>query len=67
MEHLRSFQMAVLSISLLALSAVGAFAQDVVLPKPHPSFQGKIGRTVQDSTPDFPKGVEAPAGAPNIP
>src|SRR5262245_38504907 len=35
-----------------------------VLPKPE--FQGRIGRTVKDSTPDFPKGVEAPAGAPNI-
>jgi len=38
----------------------------VVLPKPQPAFQGKIGRTAKDSTPDFPKGVEAPKGAPNI-
>src|SRR5262245_65508415 len=30
-----------------------------VLPKPEPPFQGKIGRTVKDSTPDFPKSVEA--------
>jgi arylsulfatase len=37
-----------------------------VLPKPEPPFQRKIGRTVRDSTPDFPKGVEAPKGAPNI-
>jgi arylsulfatase A-like enzyme len=37
-----------------------------VLPIPQPAFQGKIGRTVKDSVPDFPKGVEAPAGAPNI-
>ena len=37
-----------------------------ILPKPEPPFQGKIGRTVRDSTPDFPKGVEAPAGAPNV-
>jgi arylsulfatase A-like enzyme len=37
-----------------------------VLPIPEPPFEGKIGRTVKDSTPDFPKGVEAPAGAPNI-
>jgi arylsulfatase len=44
----------------------GAFAQDSVLPKPEPPFQGKIGRTVKDSTPDFPKGVEAPKGAPNV-
>ncbi|HEY4212570.1 MAG TPA: arylsulfatase [Steroidobacteraceae bacterium] len=36
------------------------------LPKPDPPFEGKIGRTVKDSKPDFPKGVEPPAGAPNI-
>ena len=37
-----------------------------VLPKAEPPFRGKIGRTVKDSTPDFPKEVEAPKGAPNI-
>ena len=37
-----------------------------VLPKPEPPFKGKIGRLVKDSTPDFPKGVEAPPGAPNV-
>ena len=37
-----------------------------ILPKPEPPFRGKIGRTVKDSTPDFPKGIEAPAGAPNV-
>jgi arylsulfatase A-like enzyme len=37
-----------------------------VLPQPEPPFKGKIGRTVKDSTPDFPKEVEAPKGAPNI-
>jgi arylsulfatase A-like enzyme len=61
------------STSLIAASAVAsaaiprtAVSQDTnVLPKPEPPFQGKIGRTV-DSTPDFPKMVEAPAGAPNV-
>lgn len=43
----------------------GATAQEV-LPKPEPPFHGKIGRTVKDSIPDFPKGVEAPKGAPNV-
>jgi arylsulfatase A-like enzyme len=42
-----------------------AAAQDV-LPRPEPAFQGKIGRTVKDSAPDFPKEVEAPKGAPNV-
>src|SRR5499425_2621384 len=37
-----------------------------VLPKPETPFQGKVGRLVKDSSPDFPKGVEAPAGAPNV-
>src|SRR5262249_21627094 len=56
----------ILSISMLAFGAMGVPAQEVVLPKPQLPFQGKIERTVKDSTPDFPKSVEAPAGAPNI-
>src|SRR5215472_876957 len=40
-------------------------AQDV-LPRQEPPFKGKIGRTVKGSVPDFPKGVEAPKGAPNV-
>jgi sulfatase-like protein len=46
------------------LGAATTYAQ--VLPKPEPPFKGKIGRTVKDSVPDFPKEVEAPKGAPNI-
>ena len=49
---------------MLALPSV-ALGQEV-LPQPEPQFKGKIGRTVKDSVPDFPKGVEAPAGAPNV-
>lgn len=56
----------IVSIFALVLSAVATFAQEVVLPKPTPRFQGKIARTAKDSTPDFPKGVEAPKGAPNV-
>jgi arylsulfatase len=37
-----------------------------VLPMPDPPFRGHIGRTAKDSTPDFPKGIEAPQGAPNV-
>jgi hypothetical protein len=39
---------------------------EVVLPRAEEPFKGKIVRTAKDSTPDFPKGVEAPAGAPNV-
>src|SRR5262245_55065985 len=52
------------SLVLLVLAST-AFGQ-AVLPQPEPPFKGQIGRTVKDSTPDFPKGVEAPQGAPNI-
>jgi len=37
-----------------------------VLPHPEPPFRGKIGRTAKESTPDFPKEVQAPKGAPNV-
>src|SRR5258708_29275419 len=37
-----------------------------VLPIPEQPFQGKIGRTAKDSTPDFPKPLTAPKGAPNV-
>jgi hypothetical protein len=34
-----------------------------VLPRPEQPFGGKIERTAKDSTPDFPKGIEAPKRA----
>jgi arylsulfatase len=64
------------STSLIAASAVAspalpepasAAADDgSALPRTRPPFEGKIGRTVKDSAPDFPKMYEAPAGSPNI-
>ena len=66
MRHLGSARLTVVSIFVLALSAIGASAQEGVLPKPLPPFEGKIERTAKDSKPDFPKGVEAPKRAPNI-
>jgi arylsulfatase len=60
----------IVAASTLASAAVSGEAraaeQEVVLPKPEPPFHGKIGTTVRDSVADFPKGVEAPPGAPNI-
>ena len=58
-----TFQISFIFLSIL-LWAATTHAQ--VLPKPEPPFRGKIGRTVKDSVPDFPKEVEAPRGAPNI-
>lgn len=60
----------VCTIMLTGLFAIGlalqaARAQEV-LPRPEQPFNGHIGRTAKDSTPDFPEEVEAPKGAPNI-
>jgi arylsulfatase len=52
------------ALALLAMS-IFASAQDV-LPRPDQTFKGKIGRTAKDSRPDFPKGIVAPKGAPNV-
>ncbi len=56
--------LAVVAAGLTVLVS-GAWAQDM-LPKPEPTFKGKIGTTYKDSTPDFPKPIAAPAGAPNV-
>ena len=52
-------------VALAAAFALPARAQDV-LPRPEQNFKGHIGRTVKDSTKDFPQEVHAPKGAPNI-
>jgi arylsulfatase len=66
------------ALNLLAATLVGVLvcttvqaqqkptpAQEV-LPRPDPAFKGKIGRTAAESTPDFPKAITAPKGAPNV-
>src|SRR5215470_19221297 len=60
---------AALFIGLIQVLAAGLalpVAAQNVLPRPEPPFKGKIGRTAKDSVPDFPKGIEAPKGAPNV-
>ena len=47
------------------LGACSAWAQDV-LPRPPAPFAGKIGPTIEQSTPDWPKPVQAQKGAPNV-
>ena len=67
MGHHGSLQLAIRTACAVVLSAIGSGASaQAVLPRPEPPLQGEIGRTVRDSKPDFPKGVEAPAGAPNV-
>ena len=50
----------------LCLGIETSLAAQEVLPKPEAPFEGKIARTAKDSKPDFPKGIEAPKGAPNV-
>lgn len=37
-----------------------------VLPRPDTPFGGRVSRRAKDSTPDFPREVSAPKGAPNV-
>src|SRR5215475_7993771 len=71
-HFLKAFWLAV----VLATGWHPAFAQQAstpppvggsaVLPIPQPQFGGVIGRKASESTPDFPKDVTAPKGAPNV-
>ena len=48
-------------------SPPGTFDSGTVVPPPNlPPFKGKIGRTVNESTPDWPPLARAPKGAPNV-
>ncbi len=48
-------------------SPPGTSESGVVVPNPsEPAFKGKIGRTVSESTPDWPPLARAPKGAPNV-
>jgi hypothetical protein len=51
--------LSIASIALTAAFALPARAQDV-LPRPEQPFKGYIGRTVKQSTKDFPQEVKAP-------
>jgi arylsulfatase A-like enzyme len=52
--------------TLLATSLAWAQGDGSVLPKPSAPFGGTIGKTYQESKPDFPKPIAAPKGAPNV-
>jgi arylsulfatase A-like enzyme len=61
----RNMLLASVSGAVSSLFAGSTRAQDV-LPRPEPPFKGHIGRTVEESTKDFPREVKAPKGAPNV-
>jgi arylsulfatase A-like enzyme len=48
-------------------SPPGTFEGGTVVPAPNPPpFNGKVGRTINESTPDWPPLARAPKGAPNV-
>jgi len=51
--------------AITAICTLPSLAQET-LPRADPAFNGRIGTTYKDSTPDFPKQITAPAGAPNV-
>ncbi len=58
---------ALMVLSLISTAPLPALAApSKVLPIAELDFQGKIGITYQDSKPDFPKPIVAPAKAPNV-
>lgn len=59
--------MLLVSFSVLSVAPLSTLAATPkVLPAPAPEFHGKIGITYQDSEPDFPRVLAAPANAPNV-
>lgn len=52
--------------SLTILSMSSSVLAQVTLPKPDPTFEGKIGETFKDSTPSYPLPVTPPKGSPNV-
>jgi arylsulfatase len=55
-----------LSVIFLITTSPALAATSKVLPVNPPSFEGKIGITYQESTPDFPAPIKAPEKAPNV-
>jgi arylsulfatase A-like enzyme len=55
-----------IAIFLASFFSLGDAQSGSKLPQPDTTFQGKIGRTRDDSKPDWPQHPKAHAGAPNV-
>ena len=70
MKHAQAIQLAILSISLVAFSALSARAQEVVLPKPEPPFQGqnrthtRFPKECRSASRSFERSLSSPFGGP---
>ena len=66
MSQLHGVRTRALCALLALLGLIDASPAQDVLPRPDPPFNGVIGRTAAESTPDFPAPARAPKGAPNV-
>ena len=65
-NRLRNFVRRIGGLTLISPVLLATVAAQEVLPRPDPKFNGMIGQTYKDSTPDKIPLVKAPAGAPNV-
>ncbi len=70
MSHCRTARRApaalVACVVLLAPLAGGRAVAQEVLPRPEPRSKAEVGLSYRGSTPDFPRPIAPPAGAPNV-
>jgi arylsulfatase A-like enzyme len=55
-----------LAVYYCAICGPGAALSAEVLPQPEPAFHGKIGVSTETSSPEWPKPLMPPEGAPNV-
>ena len=65
-NRLRNVVRRIGGLTLISPVLLATVAAQEVLPRPDPKFNGVIGQTYKDSTPDKIPLVKAPAGAPNV-
>src|SRR6476619_661898 len=53
-------------LGTVGLTTLAHAQSSLSIPRPDPEFKGKIGETLQDSTPSYPQPFKAPKGSPNI-
>jgi arylsulfatase len=63
---MRNSLSAICAIALAGASSAALSQNRDSLPFPDPAFKGKVGRTIEESVPDYPQPVMAPEGAPNV-
>jgi arylsulfatase A-like enzyme len=66
MKHLLAGTATLLLVQVLSGGTHAQTLNRDALPIPDPAFRGQIGRTIEESKPDYPQPVRAPKDAPNV-